>query len=345
MKRILACLAISLAVCPNLFAQPENDLVRAGIRLHDEGRFNEAIVKYDSAIQLNPDYYFGYYEKAFSLSSLGKLEESNSIIKKMLKQFPDASDNGMAYCSYGNNFDMLKQPKKALDVYDEGIKKFPGLALLHFNKGITLYNMGEGGKAYDEMCSSILLNPFHTTSHNVLRQLVQKNQVYSVMGALFFLTLESEGNRAQAAYADLEKKLSMNVTRDEKTQSININLVMPSDGKKKEPNDFHMAEMIVGLGAAANMDDKLKDETKQSRLSRTLQTMISALADGKNETGFGWEFYAPFFVALKSSEHFETWIHMITYPSGDPVNRAWVAANQTRMEDLEKWVAGYFEKK
>ena len=72
---------------------------------------------------------------------LVKHPSSRKKSKELLQKFGDHPNIKIVYIQYGSTLDDLGKSKDALEVYNEGIKKFPNEYLLHFNKGLTLQKM------------------------------------------------------------------------------------------------------------------------------------------------------------------------------------------------------------
>ena len=339
-KSLLLTACLVLLTC--LYAQPEKDLVLEGIELHDKGNFNAAIEKYDAALKVNPKYYYGHYEKAITLYALAKYAESLEIIRMILSTYPDHEGTAMLYSSYGNCYDMLKQPDKAIEAYNEGLARFPGTALLHFNKAITYYNGGKTAAANTSVQESIRLNPFHASSHNILAQVNSQNKVYSLMARLFMLAIEPNGARAAKTRETVEELIGANVKLND-DKSINITMSLPSPGDKPTMNDFHQSEIVMGMGAALNLDDKYKGESRPQRLKRNLEAIFGTMSPTKESLGFGWEFYQPFFHDLVKNKHLETFSHLVYSSADDAANTKWLADNSFKVQEFRTWFRAYFE--
>ncbi|MBO9661126.1 MAG: tetratricopeptide repeat protein, partial [Chitinophagaceae bacterium] len=301
MNRIFLPLAVLLGtLCCE--AQGLDPILKRGIKLHDEGKFEEAIATYDSAIAANPGSYLAYYEKSLSLMKSGKLQESIDLSDWALKKFPDGEENASFYVNNGTCWDLLKNPQKALEVYDEGIKKYPGTSLLYFNKAITLYNTGKLRETEAALEKSIHYNPYHASSHQVMAVLKsQSNRSYSLLAGLFFMVIEPTGKRAEGRLQLIEAAIGANVEKKD-DKNVTINLSMP-DKKDKQPNDFSMMEMVMSMSVALDHSDKNKNETRPQRMQRVLDTVFAVLSEQEKGSGFGWAFYVPFFADLKNKGH------------------------------------------
>ena len=340
--RYLLLVASALCFKAICLAQDPGQLVRQGVKLHDEGRYLEAIAKYDSAIAINADTYLAYYEKALSLMAAGEYEECIRTAESALRRFPDRSDNSGLYVSYGNSYDMLKNPGKALDVYDEGIKRFPRASLLYFNKAITLSNMGKKAEAEKQVELAIRYNPGHASSHRTLSILQKdKNRIYSLLASLYFMAIEPTGKRAAERLQEIEKLMGANVEKKE-GKGVNITLPAAKDGSENEPNNFHSLELAVSMAVALGYEEKFRDEPRPAKMQRILGVMIERLGNNQQKgIGFGWEFYAPFFVELKKKDYVEVFCHAMYATSGDEDNIQWIRKNEKKVDGYLEWVSSY----
>lgn len=341
MKKIVFSFLFSISI---LFASSQDvtALIEEGIALHDEGKFDEAIKKYDEAIAINPNRYLAYYEKIFSQIKAGKYEDCIELSKTTLKKFPDSTLNGGIYINYGTAYDMLKMPDHAIKIYDEGIKKYPKEGLLYFNKAITLYGMGKMKEAMEIAEKSVKTNPLHASSHNMISKLAEKNRVYSMLASLCLLAIEPTGQRAKAHLALVEAAINANVEKkDDKT--INITMFMPDDKGKKEDNNFRTVEVMMGLTAAASHTDEHKNETRIERMKRNLESIFAMLSESKKEKGFGWVFYAPFFHDLKDKGYLDTYTHLIYASSDDGDNEIWLENNEVKLKEFTQWLKNYWK--
>ncbi|PLX08547.1 MAG: hypothetical protein C0596_06725 [Marinilabiliales bacterium] len=176
-----------------------SDLIYQGVKLHDAGKFDEAIIKYDEALEADKNNLTALYEKSYTLSTIGKNEDAIECCKLAVKHHPDDEDLDMIYVVWGNALDAIGEMNDAIEIYNEGIEKFPEFYLIYFNKGITY----SSNKYYDKALScfeeAITFNINHASSHNGIARLNQmdENYVPAVLAYTYFLIIEPEGSRAK----------------------------------------------------------------------------------------------------------------------------------------------------
>lgn len=330
------------------FAQQDaRTLVREGVALHDKGQFDEAIQKYDAALALDNGFYLAHYEKSYTLMLAKRYDESIALSKYILKNFKDGPDNASVYVNYGTCLDYLGKPDEAVDVYNDGIRAFPKVGLLYFNKAIALANGGKIREAVDAVKLSIAVNPYHASSHHVLSLSVrEKNKIFGLLSSLVFLAIEPEGKRAELHLANVQSVLGGNAKKTgENAVTINLDPSVLSTKDGGEDN-FQSLEMLISLSAGTDFEDKYKAETATDKLQRKIELVISMLGEtDKGKKGFGWTYYAPFFIKLKKEKYLKTFSHFIYSPAGDAANAAWLTENKADVDEFVAWFKSYWKTK
>jgi tetratricopeptide (TPR) repeat protein len=149
--------------------------IEEGIQLHDKGNYEAAVKKYDAALRLDKDNFYALAEKANSLNSQAKFEEAIVVSRKCIEIHPDEMELDLVYVAYGNALDGLHKSEESVELYEEGISKFPEFYLLHFNKGITLISLKEYDQALLCFEQAAKYNPSHAGSQNAIGRFQKKN--------------------------------------------------------------------------------------------------------------------------------------------------------------------------
>lgn len=345
--RKLLFIALSLLFSTVVLCQQDLDaLVKEGVSLHDNGQYEEALKKYNAVLAVDKNHYLANYEKSYTLLALQKYDECIEISKFLLKNFPGNNQNAGVYINYGTCLDLRGKSKQAVDVYDDGIKKFPKEGLLYFNKAITLYNINNIDDATEAAKLSVQNNPYHASSHNLMGVLNKSNKIYSLLASLVFLAIEPEGKRAAANLSNVQNILNGGAKKTgDNSVSIFLDMSSLKESKKKKDDDFHSIEMLVSLGSGLDYDEKYKDETAVVRLERKLESVISMLDETeKSGRGFGWTYYAPFFVKLNKADFLETFCHIIYTSANDTTNNNWLVDNKNKVDEFNSWFRDYWKK-
>ena len=177
----LFILALSIFTLGNpAFSQSDklSGLLNQGIALHDKGDFASAVKIYDNIIQLDSSYQAAYYEKSFSLYGWGKYPEAIDLCEHFMDRFPDSKLGKDIFTNHGSALDAMGKSTEAISVYTEGILTYPDSYMLHFNRGITEYQLKLYPEAANDFKNSVSLNPFHPSSHQSLSYcMYEKNKL------------------------------------------------------------------------------------------------------------------------------------------------------------------------
>ena len=109
-----------------------------GFDLYKQGNYNEAIIEFEKAIDINPFYKEALYNKALALFLLNKYEDSINDINKALR----IQDNyTKALNLKGLIFTTINRFYEATVVYDKEIDTSSLDGSYYFNKGLALANL------------------------------------------------------------------------------------------------------------------------------------------------------------------------------------------------------------
>jgi tetratricopeptide (TPR) repeat protein/spermidine synthase len=137
------------------------DFIR-GIALEREGRINEAISHYKTAIKLNPNYTKAYNNLGNALLDKGRISEAIFHYKTAIKLKPDYAD---AHYNLGNALSAEGKNEEAISHYKTAIGLKPDYALAHNNLGGALVNKGKNEEAVSHYKTAIKLKPDYAKAH------------------------------------------------------------------------------------------------------------------------------------------------------------------------------------
>ncbi len=346
MKKKILLLLLPL-LCNAVFGQQKVEaekLVKEGVAYHDKGNYEAAITKYDKALQLDKDNLLALAEKAMSLLSLQKYDEAVVCCEKAIEKHSGSEVLKIVYVTYGNASDGLEKTDKSLEIYDEGIKQFPDFYLLYFNKGITLSNITKYDEAILCFQKSVSLNPKHASSHNAIARLLdmKEKRIPSLLAYSRFLILEPESKRSKGNLENLQKIMEGNVEKTgEKSITISISPNMLGDTTSKE-NSFASTDLLLAMAAALDYNKKNKKKTKVEQFIGKFETVCSSLKETqKDNYGFYWDYYVPYFVKMKDEKLLTTFAYIAFASSDDPEVSKWLKSHKTEINKFYEWSTNF----
>ena len=201
-QKIICGLAILAAVAFSANAQETpsvSDLVKQGVQLNDQGKYAEAIAKYQEALKIEPENTKANYEMAFSLFASGKGDDGIPYVEKTLKGSDSPSLTAASYDLLGSIYDQDKQSEKAIEAYQNGIKIKLDYQRLHFNLGIAYFRNKQFAEAEASAIEAIKLDPKHASSQRLYALVTfhQNKRMNALLGFCSFILLEPEYTRAR----------------------------------------------------------------------------------------------------------------------------------------------------
>jgi len=304
-------------------------LVKEGVVLHDDGKYNEAIDKYNQAIKLDPQNPTAYFEKGYTLLSTGKGKDAIPVIEKVLELDPKS---GGAYDMLGTIYDDDKQTDKAIEMYKKGILMDPDYERLHFNLGITYLRQKNYPEAETCAIDAIKLDPKHASSMRLyaLATYNQQKRDCSLLAWCSFLMLEPATKRSAEGYNYVRNILSYGVSQtDEKHINISIS-----------PNEISAGSLGMKLAVVAATEGKTNLSTADS-LSLQLTSVFKVISElqAQKQQPFFNSYFAQYFKKLAESDHMPAFTRLISYGAKKDESQSWFGEHKTELTAFNDWVS------
>jgi tetratricopeptide (TPR) repeat protein len=130
MKQLLCCF-VAVIFSATTFSQTETDrIVNEGIKLYDEGKYEDVLKKYDSALLLNKNHYLANYEKSYTLLTIKQYDACIEVSKFLLEPDPKNSNTKGVCVNLGSALDDKGDEEEALKAFTKRIEQFPDFHLL-----------------------------------------------------------------------------------------------------------------------------------------------------------------------------------------------------------------------
>ena len=161
--------------------------VHRGIIHYEKGDFDNAIIDYTQATDLDPDFADAYYQCAFVSLSEGDLDLAIDNYTKAIDLDPDLTDayKELGFAHFGNN-----DLERAIENYKIALQKDPDDTNTYIHRGLTYFRNDMKKEALKDLSKAVQLNP-------------SDGKAYYNRGTVWLI--EKEWDKAEA---DLESAIS-----------------------------------------------------------------------------------------------------------------------------------------
>jgi tetratricopeptide (TPR) repeat protein len=323
-KLILTALLMMPVLAFAQQAEEAKALVKEGIALNNQGKYAEAIEKYQGALKLEPGNAQANYQIGFTLLAEKKNSEAIPFLENAIKGNGSANLTASCYELLGSIYDQDHQTQKAIDAYKEGIKVAPDMQRLHFNLGITYSRNKQYAEAENEAIEAIKLDPKHASSQRMYALVTfhQNKRVNALLGFCSFIMLEPNTPRSAEAYTNIQSILKGGVLKDATTGS--------TDGAS---NAIIQSAVSSAKSKAMPPMDALEYELK------AIFTKAGELSQQKTDKDFFEKFYAQYFYKLAQTDNMAAFTRLVCLSANKDENTKWMADHDQLVKDLNKWIA------
>lgn len=278
----------------------EEDLINEGIMAFDDGDYDTAIKLYNRVLAQNPENMNALYELCYTYFAKNDFDNCIELARRGTNY--DSPILPLFYDLIGSCLDTQGQMKKAIGVFEEAVGLFPENYMLRFNMGVTYYNMSNIEKSEECFKAAVSLNPNHATSHLYLGNAYydEQNIIPALLAYCRFLVLDPSSERSADPRDRIIEVINLGVRYDP-ADSNNITVYgfpdMPtSDG------DYGTISVALYTVVANNIMDKsdsLDSEAKLINVFNETFKIMGELAENIEQSGFGWEYYVPYFAEMQ----------------------------------------------
>ncbi len=322
---------------PQASTPEQKQLIDEGISAHDQGKYGVAIQKYEDVLALNPGNTLALYELSFLYFTKQDWQKSLDIAIRGTSY--DSPRLPHFYIAIGNNLNSMGRPDEAIAVFNEALGQFSDNFMLHYNLGVTYYHMGDIARSKTSFKNAVLINPAHSSSHIGLGNNLydENNDIVALMAYCRFLILEPASQRSSLAQERVLEIITGNVIQDS-SDSSQIHMYISPDMPESE-GDFRPVRVGLTYQAAWSLYEQ--SETKEDiqiaiEIFDGLFKIISEHAENDKKSGFGWEYYVPYFVQLhKDGFVFPFVQHIFQYENLD----------EPQISEFLKWSEDYYSGK
>lgn len=313
------------------FAQQTEEakgLIKEGMALNSEGKYAEAIEKYQAALKLDPGYAQANYQIGFPLLAEHRGSEAIPFVERAIKSSENPNLTAACYDLLGSIYDQDHQTQKAIDAYKEGIKVAPDMQRLHFNLGIVYSRNKQYAEAETEAIEAIKLDPKHAGSQRMYALVTfhQNKRVNALLALCSFIMLEPNTPRSAEAYNNIQSILKGGVLKD------------IAASPKSNPETEAMNAIIQATISNLKLKGMRPMDALETEL-RNIFTKAGELSQKKTAKGFFDKFYAEYFYKLTQTDNMTAFTRLVSLSANKAENARWMDEHSQLVKDLDQWIA------
>ncbi|RRB02955.1 tetratricopeptide repeat protein [Larkinella rosea] len=136
-----------------------------GVAHYELKDYENALLDYEQAIQLKPDFYKPYYNRAKLKTARGETDPALKDYAEAIRRAPDSSD---IYLDRGQLFATAGNLISAMSDFNQAIQLNPKSSLAYFNRGNIRFQQEEFPQALDDFAKTVELDAKFGKAFNAL---------------------------------------------------------------------------------------------------------------------------------------------------------------------------------
>jgi len=318
-----------------LFAQSKDEkimnVLREAIPLMESGKIEESIKVLEKAQKQDPSVFDYPYEIGYAYYLKQNYKEAIKILSK-LTTHKDVSE--VLFQLLGNSYDMSGDSKKALEVYQTGLKKFPNSGSLYLEQGNVFFMQKKYEEAMAYYEKGMEVQP-EFPSNYYRATLIFCNSSEEIWGMIYgeiFMNLERGSKRTAEISKLLYDTYKQGITiknGEEISVSFSQNMVIADAKDVKMP--FSMIyETLLGT---AVIPYKSIDINSLDKIRGDFLTNYFQQGNSKTYPNVLFDFQKK----VTDAGHSEAYNHWILMKGDEETFKKWAEKNEQKLDDFVAW--------
>lgn len=319
------------------FGQNPNEKLDQAIKLMDSGKVDESIVLLKEGRKLEPDRFDYPYEMAYAYYMKGEFTESIKLLEQ-IENHKSVSD--VLFQLLGNSYDNIKNPKKAIEVYERGLKKFPNSGNLYLELGVMHLDDKDMNVALSYFEKGIEVAPAFPSNYFWASKIFCKSteEVWGMIYGEIFMNLERNSKRT----VEISKLLFDTYKSEIKFTGENSFSVSFSKNSTVNASDLTNPGAFklpfgVGVYEPTLMLSMLSVKTIDIN---SLDIIRTNFIDNYFSKGFDKTYPNVLFSyqkQIKDAGHIEAYNHWILMKGEEAGFGKWLSSNKEKWDNFVKW--------
>jgi len=315
--------------------------IRAGAALYDQGRYDEAQLKFEAVLAASPDCAMAMHELVLTHFARKNYQKAIDVAAKGTMYNAQPGVLAQFYVLIGNALDDGHEPSKAVAAYRQGIEFAPG-APLYYNLAVTYaQSLTDVPSAKAALKSGAQLDPAHASTQLLLSRLflMEDLKTPALLALSRFLILEPATPRTGDAYQIWYRLLNGNVSV---SGNGGVNITINKDQPSTEGNLMKL-DLFLSLSkatSAAGPEPRTPVQQMVEQFSR-LFAMYGSTDPEADKGTFLWTYYMPFFVEMQKKDFVEPFVYYVSQRTDLVGVREWLTVNRERVLAFLAWARGY----
>ena len=320
----------------------EGPVLREAVALYDQGKYDDALARYEQILKANPDNVPAIYEMAQTLYQKKEYQKAVDLAAKGTQYSAPALPQ--LYALIGNILDGLREPERAIDVYKKGIAlNTPNAGTLYLNMGVT-YEMSlrDVATAKTVFKQGALADPSYPANHLQLAGIYGAQGLKTPVFLAFsrFLVLEPGTARTVVAYNGWRSMLDSRPTSAPPPGHPLYDYITSSN----QTGEGDMTQLDTALASSKMSATATLGKSQIQMLVDQVDTlfgMYATMEPGDAKDSFVWKYYIPYAIEIKKQGYVEPFVYFLNQRTTLPGVREWLMANSARVNTFLLWSRSY----